>query len=68
MTLKCNLRKLMYEHEIKTFAEVIRLTGVNRNAIANLYHGKRLEKVQLGTYIRVCDGLACSLDELLIYE
>ena len=58
----------MYEHEIKTFAEVIRLTGVNRNAIANLYHGKRLEKVQLGTYIRVCDGLACSLDELLIYE
>ncbi len=68
MTLKCNLRKLMYEHEIKTFAEVIRLTGVNRNAIANLYHGKRLEKVQLGTYIKVCDGLACSLDELLIYE
>ena len=67
MTLKCNLRKLMYEHEIKTFAEVIRLTGVNRNAIANLYHGKRLEKVQLGTYIKVCDGLACSLDELLIY-
>ena len=58
----------MYEHEIKTFAEVIRLTGVNRNAIANLYHGKRLEKVQLGTYIKVCDGLACSLDELLIYE
>lgn len=27
MTLKCNLRKLMYEHEIETFAEVIRLTG-----------------------------------------
>jgi DNA-binding Xre family transcriptional regulator len=58
----------MYEHEIKTFAEVIRLTGVNRNTVTNLYHGKRLDKVQLGTYIKVCDGLACSLEELLIYE
>ncbi|SFI31794.1 putative transcriptional regulator [Selenomonas ruminantium] len=68
MTLKCNLRKLMYEHELKTFAEVIRLTGVNRNTITHLYHGHRLDKVQLGTYIKVCDGLQCSLDELLVYE
>ena len=68
MTLKCNLRKLMYEHEIKTLAEVIRLTKVNRNALANLYNSQRLDKVQLGTYIKVCDGLQCSLDELLIYE
>jgi len=58
----------MYEHEIKTFAEVIRLTGVNRNAISNLYHSRRLDKIQLGTYIKVCDGLACPLDELIAYE
>ena len=68
MTLKCNLRKLMYQHEIKTFAEVIRLTGVNRNTISKLYHGRRLDKVQLGTYIKVCDGLACTLEDLVIYE
>ena len=32
-TIRCDLRKIMYDREIRTFAEVIRRTGVNRNTI-----------------------------------
>lgn len=64
-TVRCNLRKIMYDREIRTFAEVIRRTGVNRNTIKKLYQSKDIHRVQMRTLSKVCAGLGCSLQELI---
>lgn len=64
-TIRCNLRKIMYDREIRTFAEVIRRTGVNRNTIKKLYQSKGIHRVQMRTLAKVCAGLGCSLKELI---
>ena len=38
--MKCNLRRIMYEKNIKTIAEVIRLTGANRQALTRMYKNR----------------------------
>lgn len=64
--MKCNLRRIMYEQDIKTIAEVIRLTGVNnRQALTRMYRNRELERVEVMTYIKVCQALKCSLGEIL---
>lgn len=63
--MKCNLRRIMYEKNIKTIAEVIRLTGANRQALTRMYENKELERVEVITYIKVCQALKCSLAEIL---
>ena len=42
--MKCNLRRIMYEKNIKTIAEVIRLTGANRQALTRMYKNRELER------------------------
>lgn len=64
-TIRCNLRQVMYDREIRTFAEVIRRTGVNRNTIMKLYQNKGIDRIQLRTLSKICAGLGCSLSELI---
>ena len=64
-TIRCNLRQVMYDREIRTFAEVIRRTGVNRNTIKKLYQSKDIHRIQLRTLSKLCAGLGCSLQELI---
>ena len=64
-TVRCNLRKIMYDREIRTFAEVIRRTGVNRNTIKKLYQSEAIHRIQLRTLSKVCAGLGCSLSDLI---
>ena len=64
-TVRCNLRKIMYDREFSTFAEVIRRTGVNRNTIKKLYKSDGIHRVQMRTLSKVCAGLGCSLQELI---
>lgn len=64
-TIRCNLRQVMYDREIRTFAEVIRRTGVNRNTIKKLYQNNGIHCIQLRTFSKICAGLGCSLSELI---
>lgn len=63
--VRCNLRRLMYERHIDTIAEVMRLTGANRVALTRMYKNEMLNRVEVRTYIRVCQALEYSLADIL---
>ena len=63
--VRCNLRRLMYERNIETIAEVMRLTGANRVALTRMYKNEMLDRVEVKTYIKVCQAMGCSLAEML---
>lgn len=52
--VRCNLRRLMYERNIDTIADVMRLTGANRVALTRMYKNEMLDRVEVRTYIKVC--------------
>lgn len=63
--LKCNLSTLMGKERL-TIAEVIRRTGLTRNAVATLYD-ERAKRIDLNTIARLCELFDCSVDELFEY-
>lgn len=63
--LKCNLSTLMGKERL-TIAEVIRRTGLTRNAVATLYE-ERAKRIDLNTIAKLCELFDCSVDELFEY-
>lgn len=63
--LKCNLSTLMGRERL-TIAEVIRRTGLTRNAVSTLYE-ERAKRIDLNTIARLCELFHCSVDELFEY-
>jgi len=49
-----------------TIAEVIRRTGLTRNAVSTLYE-ERAKRIDLNTIARLCELFDCSVDELFEY-
>lgn len=49
-----------------TVAEVIRRTGLSRNAVSALYE-ERAKRIDLNTIARLCELFDCSVDELFEY-
>jgi putative transcriptional regulator len=66
--LSCKLRLLMAERKIDDVAEVMRLSGLSRPAVQKLYREQGLETVKLDTYIKICDALGCTLNDLVQYK
>lgn len=62
-----NLSILMGERKWKLI-DVIERAGISRNACARVYKEKDLEKMPLSTFLKICDGLGCSLHQLLEYS
>lgn len=58
----------MYDNKIRTISSLVRLTGVSRAALVKLYNETDLESIKVGTYAKVCDGIKCSLNDLLEYN
>ena len=65
--LKCLLHYRMLDKGIKDMAELRRLSGVSRNAITKLYHNVDIETTKIGTIVRLCETLDCSLSDLIEY-
>lgn len=65
--LKCLLHYRMIDKGIKDMAELRRLSGVSRNAITKLYHNVDIETTKIGTIVRLCETLDCSLSDLIEY-
>ena len=57
----------MLDKGIKDMAELRRLSGVSRNAITKLYHNVDIETTKIGTIVRLCETLDCSLSDLIEY-
>ena len=65
--LKCLLHYRMLDKGIKDMAELRRLSGVSRNAITKLYHNVDIETTKIGTIVRLCETLDCSISDLIEY-
>ena len=63
--MRCHLSTLMGRDKL-TVAEVIRRTGLSRNAVSALYE-ERAKRIDLNTIARLCELFDCSVDELFEY-
>ena len=63
--LKCNLSTFMGRDKL-TIAEVIRRTGLTRNAVSALYE-ERAKRIDLNTIARLCELFECTVDDIFEY-
>lgn len=61
-----NLAALMGERKWKMI-DVINRAGIGRNTCARVYREQNLEKMPLGSFLKICDALGCPLYSLLEY-
>ncbi len=64
--LRCHLSTLMGREKL-TISEVMRRTGLSRNAVTVLYE-ERAKRIDLNTIARLCELFECTVDELLEYS
>lgn len=67
MALKNKLRIIMAERMINNLTDLIRITGLSRNALNKLWHNQDVESVKLETLIQICKSLGIKLSDLLEY-
>lgn len=69
MILKCNLRKLAFDRDIRSISELQRITGVSRPTLYKMYDNRDLETIKMESYKIVCKKLECKkLNELIEFE
>lgn len=66
--LKVKIGYLMVDHKIKTTAELVRKTGLNKNTLKKLVDNDRAETLTLENILKVCDFFNCKLSDLIEYE
>lgn len=64
--LRCHLSTLMGREKL-TISEVMRRTGLSRNAVTALYD-ERAKRIDLNTIAKLCELFECTVDELLEYS
>lgn len=64
--LRCHLSTLMGREKL-TISEVMRRTGLSRNAVTVLYE-ERAKRIDLNTIAKLCELFECTVDELLEYS
>ncbi len=62
--IECKLSTLMGEHRL-SIQDVHNKTGLNRNTISNLYHGK-VKRVDFETLDKLCDLFDCDSCKILV--
>jgi putative transcriptional regulator len=68
VSINNNLRMIMAEMRIDNVSELMKRTGLSRNALNKLWHDEDLESVKLETLFQVCDSLQVRLSELIEYH
>ena len=66
MAIRIHLGRLLGERKMK-MAELSRQTGINKNALSELYYEK-VKAVRFETLDKICRTLGCSIGELLEYQ
>lgn len=63
--IKCHLSTLM-GRERMNIADVIRQTGLSRNAVSALYD-ERAKRVDINTIEKLCELFSCTVNDLFEY-
>ena len=66
MAIRIHLGRLLGERKMK-MAELSRQTGINKNALSELYYEK-VKAVRFETLDKICRALGCSIQDLLEYQ
>lgn len=65
--VKCHLRRLMADHKIDDITQLMKLSGLSRNAINKLYREENIETIKMETLFKLCDTFNCCLSDLIEY-
>lgn len=65
--VKCHLRRLMADQKIDDITQLMKLSGLSRNAINKLYREENIETIKMETLFKLCDTFRCSLSDLIEY-
>lgn len=65
--IHCNLDQIMQLYHWRV-VDIMNKTGIKRNTCVKLRYDRNLGSVKLGTLLKVCQGLNCSLSELIEYK
>ena len=57
----------MAEKMIDNLTDLIRITGLSRNALNKLWHNQDIETIKLETLTQICKALNIKLSDLLEY-
>lgn len=63
--LRNNLRFIMAEKRIDSITDLMKATGLSRNALNKLWHDQDVESVKLETLTQICKSLQIELNELI---
>ena len=66
MAIRIHLGRLLGERKMK-MAELSRLTGINKNALSELYYEK-VKAIRFETLEKICRALGCNIQDLLEYQ
>lgn len=67
MAIINKLRLVMAERRIDNLTDLIRITGLSRNALNKLWHDQEVETLKLETLIQICQALDLKLSDLVEY-
>lgn len=65
--VKCHLRRLMADEKIDDITQLMKLSGLSRNAINKLYREENIETTKMETLFKLCDTFKCNLSDLIEY-
>jgi putative transcriptional regulator len=65
--LRNNLRILMAHRKIDNVSQLATIAGITARPLHNLYKENNVGSVKLETLLKICDGLHCSLNDLIEY-
>lgn len=63
--VKCHLRRLMADQKIDDITQLMKLSGLSRNAINKLYREENIETTKMETLFKLCDTFKCNLSDLI---
>lgn len=64
--IKCNLRKICFEKDIRSVSELERIIGLTRPTLYKMFNNDNIDSVKMGSFDMVCKKLHIkNLSELI---
>lgn len=67
MQIKIKLYEAMAKRDIRTIAEMSRLSGLSRKSISNIIN-EQTTRLDLNTLYKLCTALNCKVGDLVVME
>ncbi len=63
--IKCNLRKICFDKDIRSISELQRITGISRPTLYKLFDNKDVNTIKFESIDVICNKLNINLDDLV---